>query len=92
MMDFDETTFQDKEEYSDYLWLLELVNSEAYHDFLVNIVNSHAIGDEFDIPHNGDMEENYWSLAEYQGYVEIPYVIGMGTARARILKHMEEQK
>lgn len=90
MIEFDGIAFLDELELDDYKWLLQVVSPEGYHDFLVESVNSHDIGDEFDIPHNGDLEENYWDLAEYQGYVEIPYVIGMGTARAKVLKHLEK--
>lgn len=88
MIEFDGITFLDKTEYSDYLWLLEAVNPEAYNNFLVESINSHAIGDEFDVPRDGDMEENYWDLAEYQGYVEIPYVT-IRTSRVKILKNYE---
>lgn len=90
MIEFDGLTILDEDELADYKWLLQVVNPEEYHDFLVESVNSHDIGDEFDVPHNGDMEENYWDLAEYQGYVEIPYVNGSTTFRVKILKHMEE--
>ena len=82
----------DEDDLKECQWLLQETNPEVYHDFLEKNVNNHVLGDEFDVPHNGDIEENYWDLAEYEGYVEIPYVNGTATFKVKILKHWRGNK
>ncbi len=79
----------DEDDLKYYRWLLQVTNPEVYHDFLEKSVNSYAIGDEFDVLHDGGIEETYWDLAEYENYIEIPYVNGTQTFRVKILKHYE---
>lgn len=75
----------DDDEWRDYRWMLENLDAEVYHDLLEKTVNNHTIGDEFDIPHNGDLEETYWKLAEWEGYIDIPWVTTR-TRRVKVLK------